>query len=190
MFGLGWAELMLAGVVALIVIGPKELPLLFRKLGQFTGKAKAMARDFSRAMNDAADEAGVKDAVDGVNSIHRDFMKSEPTKVWSNYTPGSETEKFAKEKADTAKKAKEATEKCVAEKRAGEAAATSSDKDAVAKKPVPKKAAAKKAAPTKLAAKKPAAKKAASKKPAPAKSAPAPKAAAKAPKKPKSEAKS
>ena len=62
MFGLGWAEILVAAVVGLIVIGPKELPVVFRKIGQFVGKAKAMARDFSRAMNDAADDAGVKDA--------------------------------------------------------------------------------------------------------------------------------
>jgi len=53
MFGMGWAELMIVGIVALIVVGPKELPILFRKMGQFVGKAKGMAREFSRAMNDA-----------------------------------------------------------------------------------------------------------------------------------------
>ena len=51
MFGLGWAEMMVVAVVALIVIGPKELPVVFRKLGQFVGKAKAMAREFTTAMN-------------------------------------------------------------------------------------------------------------------------------------------
>ena len=43
MFGLGWAEILVAAVVGLIVIGPKELPGVFRKIGQFVGKAKAMA---------------------------------------------------------------------------------------------------------------------------------------------------
>ena len=70
MFGLGWAEIMVVGVVALIVIGPKELPVVFRKVGQFIGKAKAMAREFTTAMNDAADESGLKEAVDTVNSIN------------------------------------------------------------------------------------------------------------------------
>lgn len=61
MFDLGMSELLVIGVVALIVIGPKDLPELFRSLGRFTAKMRGMAREFSRAMEAAADEAGVKD---------------------------------------------------------------------------------------------------------------------------------
>lgn len=68
MFGLGWSEMMVVGIVALIVIGPKDLPQLFRTMGEFTGKAKAMAREFSRAMNDAANEAGVNEISKGIKA--------------------------------------------------------------------------------------------------------------------------
>jgi len=61
MFDLGWTELLVIGIVALIVVGPKDLPGMFRAVGKFVGKAKGMARDFSRAMNDAADQSGVSD---------------------------------------------------------------------------------------------------------------------------------
>jgi sec-independent protein translocase protein TatB len=61
MFDIGWTELLLIGIVALVVIGPKDLPEMFRTLGRFTAKARGMAREFSRAMEAAADEAGVKD---------------------------------------------------------------------------------------------------------------------------------
>ena len=61
MFDLGMMELLVIGVVALIVVGPKDLPVMFRNVGRFTGKMKGMAREFTRAMNDAADDAGVGD---------------------------------------------------------------------------------------------------------------------------------
>ena len=61
MSDLGWSELLVIGVVALIVVGPKDLPILFRNVGRYVGKARGMAREFSRAMEAAADESGVKD---------------------------------------------------------------------------------------------------------------------------------
>lgn len=62
MFGdIGWAELMIIGVVALIVIGPEDLPQMFRQLGRFTAKIKSMSREFSRAMEQAAKDTGVND---------------------------------------------------------------------------------------------------------------------------------
>lgn len=62
MFGdIGWTEMLLIGIVALIVIGPEDLPQMFRQIGRFTAKIRAMSRDFSRAMEQAAQESGVKD---------------------------------------------------------------------------------------------------------------------------------
>ena len=59
MFDIGWSEMLVIGVVALIVVGPKDLPKMFHTLGEFTGKARSMAREFQSAMNAAAKEAGV-----------------------------------------------------------------------------------------------------------------------------------
>ena len=53
MLDVGWAELMVIGVVALIVIGPKDLPDMFRQLGRFMSKIRMMGRDFQRAMDEA-----------------------------------------------------------------------------------------------------------------------------------------
>ena len=69
MLDIGWSELMVIGVVALIVIGPKELPEMFRTLGRFTAKARSMARDFQRAMEQAANETGVKDVAKDLTAV-------------------------------------------------------------------------------------------------------------------------
>jgi len=103
MFGLGWAEIMVVGVVALIVIGPKELPVVFRKVGQFIGKAKAMAREFTTAMNEAADESGLKEAVDTVNDGVLEINEVSQ-KNWTDFIPGSETENLAKKRVAKSKK--------------------------------------------------------------------------------------
>ena len=46
MFDIGWGELVVIGIVALIAIGPKELPTVLRTLGQFMGKVRRMANGF------------------------------------------------------------------------------------------------------------------------------------------------
>jgi sec-independent protein translocase protein TatB len=51
MLGVGWTEMLLIGIVALVVIGPKELPGLMKKLGQFTGQVRRMGQDFQRELN-------------------------------------------------------------------------------------------------------------------------------------------
>src|SRR4028119_1381678 len=54
MFDLGWSEMLLIGIVALIVVGPKELPGLFRNVGIWVGKARGVARESSPAREPAA----------------------------------------------------------------------------------------------------------------------------------------
>jgi sec-independent protein translocase protein TatB len=51
MLGVGWTEMLVIGVVALIVIGPRELPALMQKLGRFAGTVRRMGSDFQRELN-------------------------------------------------------------------------------------------------------------------------------------------
>jgi len=121
MFDLGWTELLLIGIVALIVVGPKELPVLFRKAGQFVGKIKGMAREFSRAMNDAADDVGVSDISSTIRSAANplkssvDAVKNAATD-YTSYDPETETGQLAGKRAEQAKKIKEHAEKKAQEK--------------------------------------------------------------------------
>jgi sec-independent protein translocase protein TatB len=119
MFDFGIGELLVIGVVALIIIGPKELPGVFRTMGRFTGKVRRMAREFSRAMEDAADEAGVKDiaktvkgaanpskfGLDKLNEAADKFDKWDPTKPSEAAKEiGEETAKLSEERAEAARK--------------------------------------------------------------------------------------
>jgi sec-independent protein translocase protein TatB len=66
---LSWSELLVVGIVALIIIGPKDLPGMFRELGRFTAKVRSMGREFSRAMEQAAKDTGVKDVADDLRKV-------------------------------------------------------------------------------------------------------------------------
>lgn len=85
MFDIGMWELLVVGVVALIVVGPKDLPRMFRTLGQITGKIRGMAREFQTTMNAAASESGLDDLSRDLKSatdIARDLRNvSSPRKM-------------------------------------------------------------------------------------------------------------
>ena len=61
MFDIGWSELVIVGIVALIVIGPKELPGVLRMVGQWIGKVRRMASDFQGQFQEAMREAEMAD---------------------------------------------------------------------------------------------------------------------------------
>lgn len=96
MLDIGWPELFLIGVIALIVIGPKDLPQVMRSVAGFVRKARGLSQDFqsgvAQMMREAElddlkrklEEAGrvdvgraVKDAVDPTGSLSADFDPAE-----------------------------------------------------------------------------------------------------------------
>jgi sec-independent protein translocase protein TatB len=69
MFEIAWSELLLIAVVAIVVIGPKDLPRAMRVVGQWTGRAKRMARDFQGQFNEALREADLEDVKKDVQAL-------------------------------------------------------------------------------------------------------------------------
>jgi sec-independent protein translocase protein TatB len=56
-FDVGWSELLFIGVLALVVVGPKDLPRLMRQMGQWSAKARGMARQFRAGFDTMVQEA-------------------------------------------------------------------------------------------------------------------------------------
>ncbi|MGZ9104517.1 MAG: Sec-independent protein translocase protein TatB [Rhodoplanes sp.] len=98
MFDIGWSELVLIGVVALIVIGPKELPGVLRAIGQWSAKIRRMAAEFQGQFHEAmreAELADLKKQVDEINDSARsigrfDPLTYDPDKQKSSSDPGKE----------------------------------------------------------------------------------------------------
>ena len=131
MFDLGWAELLVIGIVALIVVGPKDLPVMFRRVGQFVGKAKGMAREFTSAMNDAADQSGVREMSSSINKSLKAATNPVGTamnevksaaKSMTDIDPNSETGKLSAKRAEDAAKIQAAAARAAAERKQKEAA--------------------------------------------------------------------
>ena len=80
MFDISWTEFLLIGVVALIVIGPKELPAVMRSLGQWTRKVRVMAADFQNQFQEAMREAEMADLKKQVDDMAQDIKQYDPLK--------------------------------------------------------------------------------------------------------------
>lgn len=73
MFDIGWSEFLVIGVVALVVIGPKELPRVLRTMGQGVRKLRHMAGEFQGQFNEALREAELSDLKDSVSGLRNDI---------------------------------------------------------------------------------------------------------------------
>jgi sec-independent protein translocase protein TatB len=75
-FDIAWGEFIVIAVVALIVIGPKELPAVLRAIGQWTTKIRRMAAEFQGQFQEAlreAEMADLKKEVDNLNDAAKGF---------------------------------------------------------------------------------------------------------------------
>ena len=118
-FGIGSGELLVIAIVALIVIGPKDLPRVLRAMGHYMRKIQGLAREFQNHLNEAAKEAGVEDVkkeVKGMTNftvtadldkqgseIKRAIEASAPKPAPAPGANGSRTESAPDNKAEPAK---------------------------------------------------------------------------------------
>jgi sec-independent protein translocase protein TatB len=110
MFDFSWSELLLIGIVALVFIGPKELPGVLRTLGQWMSKIRRMAGEFQNQFHDAMREAELADLKKEVDEM------AAQAAVYSNFDPLSDVRK----EMETAKRD---IESAVADKPAAEQSA-------------------------------------------------------------------
>tara|TARA_R110000772_G_scaffold112205_3_gene216411 strand:- start:359 stop:709 length:351 start_codon:yes stop_codon:yes gene_type:complete len=75
--GVGFSELLLLALAALIIVGPKDLPFMMRKVGQLVGKARGMAREFQAAFEDIARQSELEDLRKEIEDLKRINMMTE-----------------------------------------------------------------------------------------------------------------
>ncbi len=81
MFDIGWTEMFAVIVVAVIVIGPKDLPGTLRTVGNWIGKVRAMGRDFQRGLDDMIRESELGDVKKQIEKVAKLDLKSEVEKT-------------------------------------------------------------------------------------------------------------
>ncbi len=136
---MGWMELLVVGVVALIVVGPKDLPVMFQALGRITAKVKRMAREFQMAMADAAKASGTSDiskdlkglaspkslGLDSLTSAADSFERWDPMASKaprSKFGKKADSGPLSAERAEQARLIRERTAKTAQDRLDGEAA--------------------------------------------------------------------
>ena len=85
MFGIAWSELLIIGIVALVVVPPKDLPTMMRVVGRWVGQMRRLAYDFQHQVNDALREAEIDDvkksfseltSIDPLADVRRDLEEA------------------------------------------------------------------------------------------------------------------
>ena len=76
MFDLGWSKLLIIAILAIVVVGPKELPGLMRTIGKFIGQIKRQADEFRAQLRDAMKDTEIEQITRDVADIKRSATDS------------------------------------------------------------------------------------------------------------------
>ena len=157
MFDIGWTELIVVAIVAILVVGPKDLPGMLRGFGKTMGNLRRMARDFQRQFDDALKEAELDEIaktaskplerLDDARKSAQDFqdqarkIMNDPTELakagepQENATKAPDTETTASTNGSAAPKPAKAKSKTQAKSTSRTQAASRARKPAKAKSP-------------------------------------------------------
>ena len=81
MFDIGWTEMFAVVVIAVIVIGPKDLPGTLRTVGNWIGKVRAVGRDFQRGLDDMIRDSELDDVKKQIENVAKLDLQSEVEKT-------------------------------------------------------------------------------------------------------------
>jgi sec-independent protein translocase protein TatB len=84
---LGFNEILILGILALVVVGPKDLPLLFRKLGKWTAKLRGMAQEFRTGFDELARQAELDELKREVEALRRTTSLQDVTRELTKPLP-------------------------------------------------------------------------------------------------------
>jgi sec-independent protein translocase protein TatB len=73
MFDLGWSEILVIAVVAILVVGPKDLPRLMRTVGEWVARARRMAAHFQSGVDEMIRQSELEDLRNDLKAMHRDM---------------------------------------------------------------------------------------------------------------------
>jgi sec-independent protein translocase protein TatB len=77
MFDLSWSHILIFLVVALVVVGPKDMPRLLRMAGQWVGKARGMANEFRKSFDEMARQSELDELRAEIENLRRERPLSE-----------------------------------------------------------------------------------------------------------------
>lgn len=100
MLDIGWAEMAMVALLALIVVGPKDLPKMMRTAGQWMRKARSVAREFQSGLDDMMRESELDEARQAIEKTRKFDVKKE---LDSAVDPSGDIRKTAKDVEDTAR---------------------------------------------------------------------------------------
>jgi len=88
MFDIGWSEMLLCAIVALVVIGPKDLPRAMRTVGHWVGRARGVARHFRSGFDTMVREAELEEMEKKWAAENERIMREHPPEQAPPADPG------------------------------------------------------------------------------------------------------